>query len=180
MTAILRAIETHYKGYRFRSRLEARWAVYFDVLGCEWEYEPEGFELGSHGRYLPDFWLSTVNMWAEVKAERLAGGELSKANALVLASKQPLLHLVGTPAMRPYATSYYCPGCVGHGPGGMAIEYGEHVEYVEALLTAEYLHSEHRWFWAPGGGEPPCPLALKAVAAARSARFEHGEHGASR
>lgn len=25
-------IETEYKGYRFRSRLEARWAVFFDTL----------------------------------------------------------------------------------------------------------------------------------------------------
>lgn len=38
-------IETRYKGYRFRSRLEARWAVFFDVLGVRWEYEPEGYDL---------------------------------------------------------------------------------------------------------------------------------------
>ena len=42
----IKAIETVYKGYKFRSRLEARWAVFFDALGVEWEYEPEGFELG--------------------------------------------------------------------------------------------------------------------------------------
>lgn len=29
----MKAIETRYKGYRFRSRLEARWAVFFDALG---------------------------------------------------------------------------------------------------------------------------------------------------
>ena len=29
------AIETKYKGYRFRSRLEARWAVFFDALGIK-------------------------------------------------------------------------------------------------------------------------------------------------
>jgi hypothetical protein len=28
----IKAIETSYKGYRFRSRLEARWAVFFDAL----------------------------------------------------------------------------------------------------------------------------------------------------
>jgi hypothetical protein len=28
----VRAIKTEYKGYLFRSRLEARWAVFFDVL----------------------------------------------------------------------------------------------------------------------------------------------------
>ena len=35
----LKAIETEYKGYRFRSRLEARWAVFFDACGVKWEYE---------------------------------------------------------------------------------------------------------------------------------------------
>ena len=51
----IRAIETEYDGYRFRSRLEARWAVFFDALGVDYEYEPEGFELPSGKRYLPDF-----------------------------------------------------------------------------------------------------------------------------
>lgn len=41
----IKAIETSYKGYRFRSRLEARWAVFFDALGIEWEYEKEGYDL---------------------------------------------------------------------------------------------------------------------------------------
>lgn len=38
-------IETFYKNYRFRSRQEARWAVFFDELNVKWEYEVEGFEL---------------------------------------------------------------------------------------------------------------------------------------
>lgn len=41
----IKAIETSYKGYRFRSRLEARWAVFFDELGIKWEYEKEGYDL---------------------------------------------------------------------------------------------------------------------------------------
>lgn len=52
----MRPIETEYRGYRFRSRLEARWAVVFDALEIKWTYEPEGFET-SAGRYLPDFLL---------------------------------------------------------------------------------------------------------------------------
>jgi hypothetical protein len=40
-------IETLYRGYRFRSRLEARWAVFFDVAGIPWQYEVEGFDLSS-------------------------------------------------------------------------------------------------------------------------------------
>ena len=42
---MLKAIETFYNGYRFRSRLEARWAVFFDSAGIEYVYEPEGFKL---------------------------------------------------------------------------------------------------------------------------------------
>ena len=51
----IKAIETVYNGYRFRSRLEARWAVFFDALGVEYEYEPQGFVLPSGKHYLPDF-----------------------------------------------------------------------------------------------------------------------------
>lgn len=51
----IKPIETIYNGYRFRSRLEARWAVFFDELGVQYEYEPEGFEMPSGNRYLPDF-----------------------------------------------------------------------------------------------------------------------------
>jgi hypothetical protein len=50
----IKAIETQYKGYRFRSRLEARWAVFFDAIGWPWDYEPEGFTWHERS-YLPDF-----------------------------------------------------------------------------------------------------------------------------
>lgn len=66
MTAQIQAIETSYKGYRFRSRLEARWAVFFDALDVLWEYENEGYDLGKDGWYLPDFWIA--NTWyVEIK-----------------------------------------------------------------------------------------------------------------
>lgn len=62
-------IQTTYKGYRFRSRLEARWAVFFSALELTWEYEPEGFVLPSGRHYLPDFRVymdGTIN-WFEIK-----------------------------------------------------------------------------------------------------------------
>jgi hypothetical protein len=64
----VKAIETIYDGYRFRSRMEARWAVFFKTAGIEYEYEPQGFEL-KNGRYLPDFWLPDLEAWFEVKGE---------------------------------------------------------------------------------------------------------------
>ena len=66
----LKAIPTAYNGYSFRSRLEARWAVYFDTIGLKWEYEVEGYELSDGRRYLPDFVITTVDgdkYYCEVK-----------------------------------------------------------------------------------------------------------------
>lgn len=59
-------IPTFYAGVTFRSRLEARWAVFFDVLDVPWRYEPEGFQCPS-GWYLPDFWLPHHKIWLEIK-----------------------------------------------------------------------------------------------------------------
>lgn len=55
----IKPIETYYNGYRFRSRLEARWAVFFDALGVKYEYEPEGFQRNG-AYYLPDFLIHDV------------------------------------------------------------------------------------------------------------------------
>jgi hypothetical protein len=61
-------IETEYKGYKFRSRLEARWAVFFDRCSIKYIYEPEGFELSNGERYLPDFYLPDQDAYFEVKS----------------------------------------------------------------------------------------------------------------
>lgn len=70
------AIQTRYGGCRFRSRLEARWAVFFDSCGVKWEYEKEGYNLSDYseeiggytlGGYLPDFWLPEFQAWVEIK-----------------------------------------------------------------------------------------------------------------
>ena len=52
----IKPIETKYNGFRFRSRLEARWAIFFDMIGLKYEYEVEGFEMNGL-RYLPDFYI---------------------------------------------------------------------------------------------------------------------------
>lgn len=70
----IKPIETVYNGYRFRSRLEARWAVFFDVAGIKYDYEPEGFEYsvgdGEKCRYLPDFFLPELEVYVEVKGSK--------------------------------------------------------------------------------------------------------------
>lgn len=179
MALRIKPIETHYKGYKFRSRLEARWAVYFDVLGCEWEYEREGYDLGPYGRYLPDFWLKTVNMWAEVKAEPLTKEEMDRCKALVQGTGYPCILLVGPPDIKPYDVWESCD-LVPDDDEDPHDEYccdDQRLRLLDLLLTEEYLHSEHRFFWCPGGDEDPWPQQQAAVRAALSARFEHGESG---
>lgn len=67
MVTTIKAIETEYAGCRFRSRLEARWAVFFDHLSIRWNYEPEGIDIDGM-RYLPDFQLPDLaGLYIEVK-----------------------------------------------------------------------------------------------------------------
>jgi hypothetical protein len=89
------AIETQYKGYRFRSRLEARWAVFFDALGIRWEYELEGFDLPDAGRYLPDFYLPGSGVFFEVKGEKPTDDETLKAYVLARETGKPVVIACG-------------------------------------------------------------------------------------
>ena len=91
----MKAIETTYNGYRFRSRLEARWAVFFDELGISWEYEPEGFEFPNGVRYLPDFKVG--NRWVEIKPEAPSWEEEFKMCCLVSSTKLSGMILSGSP-----------------------------------------------------------------------------------
>jgi hypothetical protein len=46
----VQALPALWAGCHFRSRLEARCAVFFDRLDIAWEYEPEGFDTSSTPR----------------------------------------------------------------------------------------------------------------------------------
>lgn len=78
---MLKAIETTYKGYKFRSRIEARWAYFMDLLGVRYEYEKEGYKL-NHGWYLPDFWLIDLDAWLEIKGKSPTMQEICLAEDL--------------------------------------------------------------------------------------------------
>jgi hypothetical protein len=162
----IKAIETRYKGYRFRSRLEARWAVFFDALGLRWEYEKEGYDLGEFGWYLPDFWLPDVKMWAEVKPCPFSQEEYEKCNVLAYETNHNCLMLAGTPSNRAYKDCGETPYLLS--------------------VSDEYPFTESRFFSYPGcdcadhegvGGCEWCHRddTERAAEAARSARFEHGE-----
>jgi hypothetical protein len=150
---VIKAIETRYKGYRFRSRLEAKWAIFFDSLGVAWEYEKEGFELPNREYYLPDFWLPDMQLWAEVKPKDLTDREMRKLVTLAEGTGHSCLLLVGMPENKPYEM--------------YDLECGT---TIAVLLT----NRRGRFYYLPADDERFADTD-QAVVAARSARFEHGE-----
>lgn len=104
----IKPIETEYNGYKFRSRLEARWAVFFDAADIEYEYEPEGFEGEGGNRYLPDFYLPESQMYVEVKPQRPGyGKEIVKALNTISKQLDKLLILQDIPAKAGYDFYWY-------------------------------------------------------------------------
>ena len=190
MNKEIKAIETRYKGYRFRSRLEARWAVFFDTLGIVWEYEPEGFELQNQMYYLPDFRIfgtdtngEKFSFWVEVKPleyvlteqDALKFGAFCSVNiGKIKTTINHLILAVGMPEIKKYK------------------------EFDSGFNFILWSHRKRPWYvefedWIDGG--PHYAIDTKyhlsntlevvrdkfvfAVNAARSARFEFGQSGAT-
>lgn len=166
----VRAIETRYAGCRFRSRLEARWAVFLDELHISWDYEPQGFELPG-GRYLPDFRVNTGHecpghFWIEVK------GPVPDQREFLLATEVnlyvgPLTILQGdVPRERGAGQAW-----VFRQDGPSDVTWTP-ADPEQALLSVAYAPQDRPAYLGSGPhryGE--------ALTAARSARFEHGERG---
>lgn len=182
---MIKAIETRYKGYRFRSRLEARWAVFFDALGVRWEYEPEGFDLGSNGWYLPDFLVGQV--WIEIKPLTEKSGEfMPKLAALSLAS-YPVLYVSGAPRYGGHGISLYYNGELFTGDRVFHFGFMEHVKTGESIGLGIHGGGElcvplqnrtaYDLFVSPSVIDMICdhPQVMQAYEKAISARFEHGE-----
>lgn len=97
-------IQTRYKGFWFRSRLEARWAVFFDSLDLSWSYEVQGFRLSNSLNYLPDFFIMDVETswgnhhsgWVEVKGVMKKKDE-EKCRELAIQSEMPVVMVQGDP-----------------------------------------------------------------------------------
>jgi hypothetical protein len=192
-----RAIETVYQGYRFRSRLEARWAVFFDTLGLRWEYEKEGYELGAAGRYLPDFWLPDLECFVEVKGAEPTPDERMLCDTLRQQHGAPVIIVHGEVGAGPWPCYAHD---VGHSSGGSSywdvywficecsrpkVSWGDGCH---APVNGEtWARLSHWCGWneaykadACGPAFPPymaVSTTSRAVNAARSARFGKGGRG---
>jgi hypothetical protein len=101
-----RGLPASYGGTRFRSHLEARWAIFFDQLDIKARYEPQGFDLGDGIPYLPDFVIFSAlgTIWAEVKPEWDADPEgVEKWRRFATVRPQPsrAVLLIGPPHVEP-------------------------------------------------------------------------------
>ena len=110
------AIPTKYNGYQMRSRLEARWAYFFDQIGLNWEYEPDAFDVGTLGRYLPDFKVVTregYTIYYEIKPRNHGGSPKAIDLGNILDDNEArVVNLCGDP-YEVFADGSHgmCPGC---------------------------------------------------------------------
>lgn len=192
-------VQTSYAGCRFRSRLEARWAVFFDHLGIEWQYEPERYMVGpapARRTYLPDFYLPDKAVWVEVKGHPEALDPM-----LMHAAADPQYGLPASPygAAREYGLVEPRIALLGQVPrlagahGVVVVVAGEVLATQRGVFTCRAGNHQLTLVGTPGDDDPdgrmldsvpfgltPCDHVRAAYAAARSARFEHGESGAPR
>ena|SRR5260370_3390594 len=172
----MKILETRFDGYRFRSRLEARWAVFFKTLKIAYEYEKEGYNLnGTY--YLPDFWLPALECFIEIKGIRPNEDEARRALLLAGATKKKVYIFFGNiplpeeiphsnsawcfPDDRSAENSYWwceCPICEEFGIGKYGLVHLLPCQHISWLLQ-----------------QYDTPRLRAAYQAARSARFEKGE-----
>lgn len=180
----MKAIETHYAGCRFRSRLEAKWCVFFQQMSIRWEYEPQGFTFDGRA-YLPDFLLPDTRTWIEVKgSENALGYDLMEAFALALPRGERVVLLGPIPETKAAGDwdwgwqslhscemdedRYVFGEWVGFGPG-------EPTVLTETSCSTPFDGGREGWLTPVENTTGPCAAA--AYDAARMARFEHGESG---
>ena len=169
----IKAIETHYDGYRFRSRLEARWAVFFNAVGLEYQYEMEGFEMEGV-RYLPDFYIPSLNRWFEIKGKALSELEIKKCEEFCRRMDNQNIKfsiLIGAPDAVKIDDFYGILEFVWEWPSKT---YSENFRMLsQGLVDKEYYSRFLRGLWVvPDISEEEL---AKAVITARQARFEFGE-----
>ena len=172
----IKAIETEYDGHQFRSRLEARWAVFFNAVGLTYEYEIEGFEMDGT-RYLPDFYIPNLNRWFEIKGKPLSLGEIKKCEEFCRRLDNENIKfsvLIGSPNL--------CAVRIGDFSG--ILEYvwewpsekypdNYRIQAPKELIEEEYYSRFMKGLWVvPDRTEEE--VAVTAIAAGK-ARFEFGE-----
>jgi hypothetical protein len=163
---MIQAIHTSYEGQRFRSRLEARWAMYMTTLNIPWQYEKEAFDLDGL-TYVPDFWLPSHRAWLETKGDLISDQTglviLDKCKRLAILSAYPVILAFNDPLDQRcavfgikggfYPNSFFTT-CLICGALGIRVRTGSFTKFL-----------------CPNGKEHN-PATVKAVSEARRASFD--------
>lgn len=187
----IKAIETRYRGRRFRSRLEARWAIFFDTIGLPWVYEVDGYKLEDGTCYLPDFLLPSLSAYVEVKPYspdypsreiencRLLSKQTGKA-VFMLFQPEPMSVDLDTMAVNGSQKAWWPAGI----PSVAAESVRDGVEHNDGCCHFAWCPTCNCYVFGFHGVGPSCanghdPIVndelRAAYQAAMSARFEHGE-----
>lgn len=179
-------IQTRYKGYRFRSRLEARWAVFLDSLPMEWEYEKEGYRLHDGSPYLPDFWLPGPRIWLEIKGDAPTPEEIRRCEQLRDETSSAVLLFSGQPCERWGTLFAWDLTDSSGGSSEWTVAWSQDADDqhdYRFYLQCDELDTYRREIFADAAMQTPVPIGVECVLGwqeasalrARAARFEHGE-----
>lgn len=177
MSQRIKAIETCYDGYRFRSRLEARWAVFFNQIDLEYEYEVDGFEMDEIC-YLPDFYIPSLDRWIEIKGQPLTLSEIQKCEEFCRRKNSDNIKfsiLIGAPKLLTLkGEDFSILGLREYTWEWPSSRYPEDTLILADGLTKETYYSRFLpAIWKINGVDDK--LLIDAIREARSARFEFGE-----
>lgn len=167
---MIKAIDTLYNGNYFRSRLEARWAVFFDAIGVRWQYEAEGYDLGDGIKYLPDFWFPDYDCYGEVKPDgNLSRPEVLKMELLAKGTGKMVLLLEGPPSDSTLRFMDWDKGDPEFCPDGF---WFNHIDDEMRMIPftggkTKHLMTERKTYRTGSDFQ-------RAIHAAQTKRFEHG------
>lgn len=163
----LTPLPSYYNGREYRSRLEARWAIYFDLIGFPTDYyEHEGFRL-STGNYLPDFYDPRgKGTFVEIKPTKQECDKISDTlKDLSIKTGSFVVPVYGNP--RPGEFSFYL--------NGEKMEWASFTYHGYATKKWEephfqyehYAHCDDTWW---------CEESEQASRIAVNAKFQNGQH----
>lgn len=168
-------IETIYNNYHFRSRIKARWAVFFDALGMKYQYEPKGYDLDGSW-YLPDFFLPDQDCWIEIKGKKPSKEEQVLAVTLAKATeKNVYIFFDGIPSLDDMpddcAEVFFPDGYMDFSHWWCECSQCHKV----GIQFSGYSDRLCQCFEEDAGCRPnyDSPRIIRAYKAARQARFEH-------
>ena len=196
---MIKPIETVYNGIKFRSRLEARWAIFFDAARIDYLYEAEGYKGFNDEWYLPDFFLPKFGVHCEVKPnDEELFKDRYKLGALIDFDSSPISNGLIILGQIPFYEADIPNGNIEY-PAHDMLYWDEGVvlkrvrfkmrrhNYPTELITVEDFIDSNTLeipnktttnatlYDESGAGDKDTGLEWYAYMAARQARFEHGE-----